>query len=96
MNKTKCVDCGKEIEYTGFCCPTKCYECVNKSLASQPIEDWKYVSAKFSVSVPCIICGELVELTDYEEKCCRDIYKVCDKCKQAVMKIREQYEDKGE
>lgn len=95
MNKTYCVDCHKEIEYKGFCCPTRCYECANKSLTSHSIVDWEYVSAKISVGVPCVICGETVILTPNEEMASRykTIVKVCDKCKQAIMKIREQIED---
>ena len=56
--------------------------------------------AKASIGVECLICGESVLLTGFEEMEARNhsIYKVCDKCKQAVMKIREtiKHEDKGE
>ena len=56
--------------------------------------------AKTSISVECLICGESVLLTGIEEMVARNhsIYKVCDKCKQAIMKMREtiQHEDKGE
>lgn len=53
-----------------------------------------------SISVECLICGQSVLLTAFEEMVARNhsIYKVCDKCKQAVMKMREtiEHEDKGE
>ena len=43
---------------------------------------------------PCIICEESVELTEAEEIAARYGHfngcKVCNKCKQAVMHVREQ------
>jgi hypothetical protein len=44
------------------------------------------------LSTPCIICGEDVELNMTEEmssRCGNYIFKVCDECKEAVMKMRE-------
>lgn len=56
--------------------------------------------AKASICVECLICGESVLLTEFEEMVARNhsIYKVCDKCKQVVMNMREtiEHEDKGE
>ena len=55
-----------------------------------------------TLATSCIICGESVPLTMEEEMVSRNgyyIFKVCDKCKEAVMKMRElthQHEDKGE
>lgn len=40
------------------------------------------------LATPCLICGESVELTEYETMG-KNIFKICDKCKNAVMKIRE-------
>lgn len=58
----------------------------------QQIEDHIVDSSRLSVA--CIICGETIELTPNEEA---SLYyghsigsKVCDKCKQAVLYIREQ------
>lgn len=58
----------------------------------QQIEDHIVDSPRLGVA--CIICGETVELTSNEEV---SLYyghnigsKVCDKCKQAVLYIREQ------
>ena len=50
---------------------------------------------KFAISVPCLICEESVRLSPLEEMVCRNgtIVKVCDKCKQAVMKMREAIEN---
>ena len=45
------------------------------------------VKTKFGI--PCLICGEMVELTEYELMYYKDVVKVCDKCKEAVMKMRE-------
>ena len=49
---------------------------------------------KFSMCAPCIICEESVELTEAEEIAARYGHfngcKICDKCKQAVMYVREQ------
>ena len=58
------------------------------------------VASKCGLSVSCIICGENVELNMTEEMGSRNghyIFKVCDECKKAVMKMREthQHEDKG-
>ena len=45
-----------------------------------------------SIGISCIICGEVVELTSYEEeaikygKCIHS--KVCLECKKAVLKMR--------
>ena len=55
-----------------------------------------------SIAVSCIICGESIELTMEEEMGSRNghyIFKVCDECKKAIIKMREltrQHEDKGE
>lgn len=59
------------------------------------------VTDKCGLCVSCIICGESIELTMAEEMGSRNghIFKVCDECKEAVMKMRElthQHEDKGE
>ena len=50
------------------------------------------------IGVSCIICGDSVELNDYEAMCHSNIVKVCEKCKKAVMKMREtiEHEGKGE
>ena len=100
MSKTRCMSCGKELEYNRFCCPAMCDECNSKWLLSVNIEGIDigraYMNSKISIGVPCIICGEIVKLTELEESITRgrEIFKVCDKCKQAVMKMREQI--KGE
>lgn len=39
------------------------------------------------LATPCLICGESVELTEYEAMG-KNIFKICDKCKNAVMKMR--------
>ena len=50
--------------------------------------------AKASIGVECLICEQNVLLTGFEKMMARNysIYKVCDKCKQAVMKMRETIE----
>lgn len=59
-------------------------------------------TSRCGLCVSCIICGESIELTMAEEMASRyghHIFKVCDECKEAVMKMRElthQHEDKGE
>ena len=93
MKKTKCVICGKEIEYDGFCCPTMCDECNNKWICSigsytQPVQEDYFIG-----SVKCLICGDDVTIKCSEGQLTA---KVCYKCKQAVMKMREQHEHKGE
>lgn len=98
MNKTKCVHCGKELEYEGFYCPTYCKKCESKivwSTAGKVIareSDSIKDVAKAKIYVSCIICGEQIALNENEEHylICGGgaIFKVCDKCKQAVMKMR--------
>ena len=43
-------------------------------------------------SIPCIICGEYVTLNDMENMALTlpysSMYKVCDKCREAVMMMR--------
>ena len=39
------------------------------------------------ITIKCIICGEFVALDRWEETCA--VAKVCEKCKKAVMKVRE-------
>ena len=43
------------------------------------------IIAKSSIGTPCLICGETVVIQYY----C-DVPKICDKCKAAVMVMREQ------
>ena len=88
MNKTYCVKCGKEIEYEGFFCPVRCLECDNKqSEVSSEFNIRAYIDSMIKVSVPCLICGEMIK------ECERFEVKVCDKCKQAVITMREQIEE---
>lgn len=54
----------------------------------------KKIHNKDKIGIQCIICNEFTELTDdeYEELVYGNtrIYKVCDKCREAVMKIRNE------
>lgn len=49
---------------------------------------------KWSLGTPCIVCGETVPFTEYEEMLVYSGHniqsKMCDKCKKAVLYIREQ------
>lgn len=50
---------------------------------------------KSTICTSCIICGESIDLDEYEERCAqfgKPIIKICDKCKAAVMKIRREME----
>lgn len=51
---------------------------------------------KLEIATRCLICDESVSITYLELY--NNVPKVCDKCKQAVMKMREtiENEDKGE
>ena len=53
-------------------------------------------SSKSHLGMACIICGESVKLTDNECLALRHGHKldgkVCDKCKKAIMYMREQIE----
>lgn len=48
----------------------------------------KIETTEHYLATSCVICGESVKLTEYEAMG-KNIFKVCDKCKQAVMKMRE-------
>jgi hypothetical protein len=99
MNKTRCVQCGKEIEYYGFCCPTMCDECNREWLKNfavprtdVPPQNVQFIDLRdYSVGEPCLICEEMVPTYGYEAR--HKVYKVCDKCKQAVMQVRGQIEE---
>ena len=38
-----------------------------------------------SIGTPCLVCGETVPIRHH-----RDVSKICDKCKAAIMAMREQ------
>lgn len=70
----------KDIEYVGH------EDTVTMGNYSIPVE------SKWGLCTSCLICGEDVELTMKEEMGSRNghyIFKVCDECKKAVMKMRE-------
>ena len=49
------------------------------------------------IGVACLICGESIKLSENEELAVRHnhyIFKVCDKCKRAVLSIRKAEEEK--
>lgn len=46
-------------------------------------------NAVFSLATKCIICGEPVPISDL-----RETYKVCNKCKRAVLYVRNSVEMK--
>ena len=50
------------------------------------------IKANFKFATPCVICGESVELSD-SEALSHYVFKVCDKCKNAVMLVRKQIEE---
>ena len=54
-------------------------------------------ASSFHYSKPCMICGESVKLTDWEEEALKFgnsvESKICDKCKQAVLFIRNKIND---
>ena len=77
MNKTRCVHCGKEFDnYVGYSL-NRCIDCIEKD----------FVPEKSGISINCLICNEEVELTGEDVRYGVSV-KVCDKCKEAVMKMR--------
>ena len=83
MKIVKCEKCGKEFEnHIGVSLPF-CIDCIEKD----------FVPAKSGISVNCLICSEEAELTGEEAR--NGFYiKVCDKCKQAVMRMRDKNQKK--
>lgn len=63
---------------------------------------WTDVNSVFEthLSVSCIVCGESVAITQNEEHMLKNGHsigsKVCEKCKQAILHMREQMEIKAE
>ena len=41
----------------------------------------------YGIGTSCLVCGELVTISHIN-----DVPKICDKCKQAIMKMREEME----
>ena len=96
MSKTNCRVCGKEIECDGFVNPVMCDECdrtwLELSKQSNSVIGIDALNVSVTLATSCIICGESIELTMAEEMESRHghhIFKVCDECKKAVMKMRE-------
>ena len=46
-------------------------------------------SSKSSIGTPCLVCSETVPIFDY-----RDVPKICDKCKTAIMAMRKQLNER--
>jgi hypothetical protein len=96
MSKAICIKCGAEMEYEGFECPIMCCECHKNWLKSFAVGTGVYAITEEIepiYSTKCIVCGEFTDIPHFEAK--NNVAKVCDKCKQAVMKMREEHEDKG-
>lgn len=96
MNKTACRVCGKELEWDGFATPVMCDECnrtwLELSKQSISVIGIEALNVPVTLATSCIICGESAPLTTEEEMGSRNghhIFKVCDECKKAVMKMRE-------
>ena len=82
----RCYACGREIQsgtwIDGICVCALCYQ---KMFATK--------HSCFNLSSDCIICGESVLLTSDESLALQHgapIIKVCDKCKNAIMRIRDE------
>lgn len=43
-----------------------------------------------TICTQCLICGESVDVTEYELFSGKAVAKVCDKCKEAVLEMRKQ------
>ena len=85
MNKTYCVDCQKEIEYEGFCCPIRCCECEKKQIEnSKPIynmPDRRYVARQM---------GAYNSLTDEQKESYRALSVEITKSKNALKDMKSQ------
>lgn len=95
-NISKCTQCGKPIEYIGFCSPILCIDCnkkyVEDYLATNIPEmgEIKVETEKVIVgSMKCIICNSDVSLTEYEMEYKKAV--VCGTCRDAIYTIREKY-----
>lgn len=82
----RCSACGREI-WSGTWVDGMylCAICYQKMFATK--QSW------FNLSSNCIICGESVLLTSDESLAIQHgapIIKVCDKCKNAIMRIRNE------
>lgn len=88
--KVKCTVTGKFHE-----CGDEC-DCITDDVCSSDIKEgkrfWPASVAKISITTYCIVCDAPVELTPEEglrlERGHHIGSKVCDKCKQAIMHVR--------
>ena len=51
----------------------------------------------YGITINCLICEETIVLTEYEEMLAlsgRNVTKICDKCKKAVLAVRAELEAK--
>ena len=62
---------------------------MNDDIATLLFEPRSYGNNR-NLAVPCMICDEMItlNLTDYYEVNVGIAPKICDKCKQAIMKMR--------
>lgn len=83
-SRCMCTITGEFHDYNDEC------DCSNYILV-KPIET--------NIGTACLVCGESVILTKNELMAIEhrhDIYKICDKCKAAILHIREQMETQNE
>lgn len=104
-NVSRCVHCGKELDYVGVCAPTMCDDCGRKFVEGHmtssipgtimdnnvynPIEK----DSVFVGSLECLICGGNVPVTAGEME--RKKALICGRCRDTLLAIMEKF-SKGE
>lgn len=65
--KSNCVDCGKELESNGFCCPTICDDCYKKRINNigtdinfRPVMQMQYNGEIYEQGWVCPKCGAVM------------------------------------
>lgn len=88
----RCPYCNNEMFYNVI---GNSYECLNCKLSLSDLVDRPITTNVLQVphyEIHCLICGELVKKV-YEIKSELQQIEVCEKCKKAIMKMREKVEE---
>ena len=87
----KCPNCNNEMLYNAI---KNNYECLNCNLSLDDLVYRTTITADLQIphfEIRCLICGELVKKVYGINEL--QLIEICDKCKKAIMKMREIVEE---
>lgn len=97
----RCAMCNREMrssfdDYEGGLCARCAHQDMRSTTITFPIDDdlayRQFITpTQEPLSIPCIICGEAIEIYNQNVP-----WMTCDKCKKAVLYVREKLKGKGE